>query len=204
MLIRAGGGDFRKLSIPRDTLAEHPRPGGEQDQLRLRDRRRQADGSHDRELPRHQRRPGGDHRLRRLPQVHRLDRRRRGQRADGRLLQRLGRRLQPASWRRASTRSTASRRSRWPAPARTTCATDQDSSRSSSDHRHQPGPVPAGDPRRDQGPAHQTRCGCPTTSSRARSSAGTRRRRWSRAWARWTMPQLVVRRGDRRQQAPTS
>ena len=36
MLIRAGGGTFRKLSIPRDTLAEIPGQGAAEDQLRLR------------------------------------------------------------------------------------------------------------------------------------------------------------------------
>ncbi len=76
----ADPGRRRRLPKALDT-ARHarpdPGPAGEQDQLRLRDRRRQADRPHDREVPRDQRRPGGDHRLRRLSQVHRLDRGRR-------------------------------------------------------------------------------------------------------------------------------
>jgi hypothetical protein len=70
MLVRAGGGDFRKLSIPRDTPRSDPGPGREQDQLGLCHRRRQADRPDDREVPRHQHRPGRDRRLRWVPPLH--------------------------------------------------------------------------------------------------------------------------------------
>ena len=56
---------------------------------------------------------------------------------------------------RGSTRSTATRRSPSPAPARTTCPPTTGSAKPAADHRHQPGPVPAGGPGRDQGPAHR-------------------------------------------------
>ncbi len=42
LLVRAGGGVFRKLSIPRDTFAEIPGQGAAEDQRRLRLRRRQT------------------------------------------------------------------------------------------------------------------------------------------------------------------
>ena len=84
MLIRAGAGTFRKLSIPRDTLADDPRPGPAEDQLRLRDRRREARGADGRGPARDRHRPGRDHRLRRLSQVHRRDRRDHGRPADRR------------------------------------------------------------------------------------------------------------------------
>ena len=125
MLIRAGGGTFRKLSIPRDTLAEVPGPGPAEDQLRLRLRRRQARRAHGRGPARDRRRPGRDHRLRRLSQLHRHDRRDRRRPADRRLLERLRAAPSTSTSSRARTTSTASRRSPWRARARTAAATGE-------------------------------------------------------------------------------
>ena len=51
-LMRVGGGHSAKLSIPRDTIVEHPRPRAEQDQRRLRDRRVGARGADRQAVPR--------------------------------------------------------------------------------------------------------------------------------------------------------
>ena len=48
MLWRIGGGTSRRLSIPRDTVANDPRPRPDEDQRRLRARRSGADDPHDR------------------------------------------------------------------------------------------------------------------------------------------------------------
>ena len=55
MLIRAGGGAFRKLSIPRDSYAEIPGQSPTENQRRLLLRRRQAADRNRRKLPRHRR-----------------------------------------------------------------------------------------------------------------------------------------------------
>ncbi len=198
MLIRAGGGAFRKLSIPRDTLANipgHPENkinsayalGGAKLTIRT-----------VAQLPRHQHRPGGDHRLRRLSQVHRHDRWRHGGPAHQGLLDRLGRGLQPEA---VKGRAHAER---LPGDHSRTHPREHLRLRPVHRHRHRANRVPAADPGRDQGPAHQTRCACPTTSSRARSSAGTRRRRWSRAWARGRCRSSCSRRRSAGVAAPTS
>ena len=99
-----------------------PRPGPAEDQLRLRLRRRQARRAHGRGPARDRRRPGRDHRLRRLPQLHRHDRRDRRRPADRRLLERLRAAPSTSTSSRARTTSTASRRSPWREPARTAAA----------------------------------------------------------------------------------
>ena len=78
MLVHSAFGSVRKLSIPRDVEVEVPGPRDQQDQRRLRARRA---GAHDRDggvVPRQ--RPRGEPprrgRLRELPRLHRLARRR--------------------------------------------------------------------------------------------------------------------------------
>ena len=79
MVVHAGGGSFSKISIPRDTLASIPGEGDQQDQRRLRVRRRGAADQDRRGLPRDRHQPRRDPRLRGLRRLHRRDRRRHGQ-----------------------------------------------------------------------------------------------------------------------------
>ena len=117
MLIRAGGGTFRKLSIPRDSYAEIPGQSAAEDQRRLRLRRRRAADQDGRTVPRHPDRPRRDHRLHRLRRPDRRGRRGRGRRPAQALRRHLRRRRRRPGRRhrcactRARTRSTAKRRS---------------------------------------------------------------------------------------------
>ena len=74
--MRIGGGHNATLSIPRDTVVEHPRPRPEQDQRRLRDRRPRARDPHGRAVPRHPGQPPRRGQLRELPAADRRARRR--------------------------------------------------------------------------------------------------------------------------------
>ena len=150
MLIRAGGGTFRKLSIPRDTLADVPGQGPQKINSAY------AFGGAKLEVRTVEDLLGID-----IDQVAIIDFAgfRKfidaiggidGRPAHARLLNGLRRRLQPRPRGRARTTSTAFRRSPSRAPARTRAARG-----AFAGDRRRAGPVPAADPRRDQGPADQ-------------------------------------------------
>ena len=139
-----------------------PRPGTAEDQLRLRVGRREARDPDGRGPARDRRRPGRDHRLRRLSQLHRHDRRDRRRPPDRRLLERLRRRLQPRPRRgREPPR-------RLPGDHAGAHPLEHLRRRRVRRRRRRARPVPAADPRRDQGQADQHHRACPSTSSRAR------------------------------------
>ena len=69
MLIRAGARHVPQALDPARHARRDPRPGPAEDQLRLRVRRREARRAHGRGPARDRRRPGRDHRLRRLSQA---------------------------------------------------------------------------------------------------------------------------------------
>ena len=76
MLIRTGGGHSARLSIPRDTLVEHPRSRSREDQRRLLLRRPGARDPHRRAVPRHRGQPCAADQLHPLPPARRRDGRR--------------------------------------------------------------------------------------------------------------------------------
>ena len=124
MLIRTGGGHAARLSIPRDTVVEIPGHGLQKINAAHEFGGPAAVDLGDQALARHPDQPRGGSQLRKLPAADRRDGRRRLHRRLHRLAPR--RRLQPrrlhaAPEPRAPTTSTASRRSRWRARART-CA----------------------------------------------------------------------------------
>ena len=83
MLWRIGGGISRRLSIPRDTVRQHPRLRAVEDQRRLRLRRTGAGDQDGRAVHRGQDQPPDRRQPGQLPEVHRRDRRgRRQDRAD--------------------------------------------------------------------------------------------------------------------------
>ncbi len=174
---------------PARQLRRDPRLGADEDQRRLRLRRRGAADQDDRTVPRHPDRPRRDRRLHRLRRPDRRGRRDRGRppaEALRRHLRRLRRRPgrdHPASEegrehprRRKSARlRTHPQGERMPRPRHQRLLARL--------RRHRPRAGPAGRHQRHQGPPHRPPARSPTTSSRARSSAGTRRRPSSATWA---------------------
>ena len=149
MLIRAGGGAFRKLSIPRDTLAEVPGQGPQKINSAYATGGAKLTDPDGRGAARPRHRPGRDHRLRRLP---RASSTRSAASSvdlpDRRLLERLRRRLQP--------RPEEGRAHANGFQAITLARTRDEHAAATGEftrHRRRARPVPAADPRRDQGPA---------------------------------------------------
>ena len=109
---------------------------------------------------------------------HRRDRRRQGGPRRPGLQRDLGRRVRNRSRPRRGD-APARRRSRWRGRARTTCGDTAIDGTTSIAPQFQQLIIHG-----HQGPPHRPAARSPTTSSRARSSAGTRRRRSSPTWAR--------------------
>ena len=172
MLIRAGGGTFDKLSIPRDTSPKIPGQADAENQRRLRLRRRGAADQDGRAVPRDPDRPRRDRRLHRL---RRPDRR--GRRDQGRPSPTSSAPTSPAApaAARAGSRCTCRKGentldgekalaySRVREPSELPAA-GQERLRSATTTRARPGP--AAGHQRDQEHASPTRCDSPTTSSR--------------------------------------
>ena len=190
MLIRAGGGAFRKLSIPRDAFAEIPGQGPQKINAAFAFGGAGAADRDGRGLPRDRHRPRRDRRLHRLRRPDRRGRRRRGRRPEQALRRHLRRRRRRPGRRHAAPRQgrehprrrggaglrahpQAERmpRARARAPTRSATTTSTASAAQQA--------VINGIKGRLTEPAPRS----PTTSSRARSSAGTRRRRSSATWA---------------------
>ena len=161
----------------------HPRPAGEQDQLRLRDRRREADRPHDRGLPR----ASTSTRWRSSTSTASASSSTRSagvkvEPPDRRLLDRLGGafnlKLKKGEHTLNGFQAITLARTR-----ENTCGDRPDFTGTDIERAQFQQLILDGIRGR-----LTTRCASPTTSSRARSSAGTRPRRWSRAWARGRCP----------------
>ena len=177
MLSAPARGTLRKLSIPRDTLADIPGHGEEKINSAYAIGGAKLAVRTVEDLLGHQHRPGRDHRLRRLSQVHRLDRRDRRRPADrvcssvsgGAFNLKLDKGENHLDGFQAITLA----RTR-----ENTCGagefTGTDVERAQFQQLILDG---------IKGKLTSITAPADATSSRARSSAGTRRRRWSRAWA---------------------